>query len=103
MLLRVHVLNEETDTFLLMSTQLYLRKIICMTSYMLLIINSKLFLTAYWPDTFELKNGITMTPERCFILSAFFFTCFCITRCQVYYNIYNLLKVAYNNISKFLT
>ena len=102
MLLRVHVLNEETDTFLLMSTQLYLRKIICMTSYMLLIINSKLFLTAYWPDTFELKNGVTMTPKRCFILSSFFFTCFCITRCQVYYNIY-LLKVAYNNISKFLT
>ena len=64
MLLRVHVLNEETDTFLLMSTQLYLRKIICMTSYMLLIINSKLFLTAYWPDTFELNNGVMMTPNR---------------------------------------
>ena len=100
MLLRV--LNEETDTFLLMSTQHYLRKIICMTSYMLLIINSKLFPTAYWPDTFELNNGVMMTPKRCFILSSFFFTCFCITRCQVYYNIY-LLKVAYNNISKFLT
>ena len=86
MLLRVHVLNEETDTFLLMSTQLYLRKIICMTSYMLLIINSKLFLTAYWPDTFELKNGVTMTPKRCFILSAFFFYLF------LYYKMSSLLQ-----------
>ena len=86
MLLHVHVLNEETDTFLLMSTQLYLRKIICMTSYMLLIINSKLFLTAYWPDTFELKNGVTMTPERCFILSAFFFYLF------LYYKMSSLLQ-----------
>ena len=72
---------------------------------MLLIINSKLCLTTYWPDTFELKNGVTMTPKRRFILSAFFFPCFCIMLDVK--SITTLLKVAYdpayNNMGKFLT
>ena len=93
MLLHVHVLNEETDTFLLMSTQLYLRKIICMTSYMLLIINSKLFLTAlltrhFWTFSSKVSGQHNDTETSFHFICFFFFNLFLYyAQRQVYYNI----------------